>query len=110
MFPELGDLYLGWSCHTAASADGEVAALVLASVNQEYLDAGIFTERQMLVAWASGAAGDAAKVSTETIAGEEVLHGDAGVPSYNWIHGGVLTRVYGARAFVEDYLEAAHQA
>lgn len=46
--PQLGGLYLGWSGH-AVVAKGWIAILGIASVNQEYLDAGVITVDDVVV-------------------------------------------------------------
>ena len=115
VYPELGDVYLGWSGHAVVASDDEVAVLVLASVNQDYLDDGIFTEEDVVVGMAGGAAGEGATVTTVTIAGEQVAYAEAeGAYMYFRFHDGVETGAFGpdegdTRAFVEAYLETANQ-
>lgn len=128
-FPDHGDFYSGWSGHSVVAADGEVAALFLVSVNQDYLDAGVMIEEALVEGMSGPVAGERATVTTETIAGEEVMVAEGGDDwlgtegmynwfggdhSFAWFHDNVVTGVTGpdegdARAFVEAYLEAAQE-
>ncbi len=114
-YPELGDFYLGWSSHDVVAADGRVATFLLVSVSEDYLDAGLLTGDDLVAVMAGGMAGGGATATTETISGEKVAYAEAdGVHAYLWFHDSVITGAAGpdegdVRAFVEAYLEAAHQ-